>query len=397
MAALAIGVGGTLLQGGTIVHQGIVPEPWVRPVQGGLDEGHQLCVRNPLAASFPRRKEQEQVHGADVGFYKNLRPVEGKGSHRPRRVGSDSFESLQLLGSGGKNSSELLHHLAAGRLQISCPPVVSQTAPGRQHLGKGCRRKVSGSGKGLKPGQVLRHHPLRLGLLQHQLRHQNGIGVTGLTPRKGAALLPVKFQNHGLELGDGGTIGQRHGGRRLRSTQAQWGIFHSACLHQSPPQELLENQLHNLLWVVAGGVYDQLAEAVVVVVDVVQPLVALGVLPVTHGGEGLDFLQVPALPIQDAAGTDLLVGQKENIQVGLLQHPHCQPGTQHAGILHGQLHLAAVHLTVIAVVRLGPLDYLRQGEACVLGKVAEGVVDEVHPQPAGQHGADGGVAAATLA
>ena len=270
MAALAIGVGSALLQPGAVVHQGVIPATGILMVDGGLNQWHQLGVRHLLLV----RKEEEQVHGSDVRLDEHFRLPKGKGGHRTGSVWPHPRQCLQLSGGPGKGTAPLLHHLAAGRLQVSRPPIVAQATPDCQHLGEGGRRQVSGSGKGLQPGQVLRHHPLRLGLLQHQLRNKNGIGVTSLTPGKGAALLMVEVQHHGLEFGHGGTIGQRHGGSRRWHTQAQRGIFHSAGLHQTTTKQLLQNQLHNLLRVVAGRVDYQLAEAVVTVVDLIQLLVA---------------------------------------------------------------------------------------------------------------------------
>src|SRR5437879_8108039 len=92
----------------------------------------------------------------------------------------------------------LTAHLASQLVEIASTRVITQAIPSFHYrLGSGaCQR--SDRRKALqKPGIVVQH-PAHLCLLQHELRHEDGIGITRFAPRKDACV--ARSEEHTSEL-----------------------------------------------------------------------------------------------------------------------------------------------------------------------------------------------------
>src|ERR1035438_3076326 len=84
--------------------------------------------------------------------------------------------------------------------QVASARVISQAAPQRQHFIFGGRRQGPRGGKALQEALVVRDGRLRPGLLQHDLRNPDAVGVRSAPPRQIAMAFPVPVDEQAGEL-----------------------------------------------------------------------------------------------------------------------------------------------------------------------------------------------------
>lgn len=134
-------------------------------------------------------------------------PAEGEAGKGVGRVAAYAGELGEILGPAP------IGHAAGGAVQAEGPPVVAEALPGPDRLGRSGLRQRLRCRPAAHPGEVAGHHPAHLGLLEHQLGDEDGVGVAGTPPGEVAAV-----------LGEPGEEGLLHAvrARRLARLKRAW-------------------------------------------------------------------------------------------------------------------------------------------------------------------------------
>ena len=121
-----------------------------------------------------------------------------KGGNRSGRRPADARQALQHSCIGWEPSAMARQHGLRAGVQVARTAVVAQAAPQGQHLLHPRIRQVCHRGKALKESAVVAQHGRHLGLLQHDLRQPDTVGVTGALPGQAVASIPVLPGHHAL-------------------------------------------------------------------------------------------------------------------------------------------------------------------------------------------------------
>ncbi len=100
----------------------------------------------------------------------------------PAGVGADAGERQQRRDIARELPAVLIEHRARRALHIHRAAIVAQPCPGADDIGGRCRRQRLERRELIEERQVLRHDPIHLSLLEHDLGHQDAIGVAGAPP-----------------------------------------------------------------------------------------------------------------------------------------------------------------------------------------------------------------------
>ena len=129
-----------------------------------------------------------------VPVHGGLGLTEGYGGDGPGGVGADTREPLQFFHAFGEPASVLPHHSLGALFQVPGPGIVAEALPQLEELLLVAGRQTKDRGElGHEPA-VVGDHRRRPGLLEHDLRHQNGVGVPRPPPGKGALVFVIPFQ-----------------------------------------------------------------------------------------------------------------------------------------------------------------------------------------------------------
>ena len=110
--------------------------------------------------------------------------VEREAANGGGRVGADTGQLDQMVG------PTFSRDFPCCTMKVQRTPVVAEPLPLTDHIRRrGGRKRLDGR-PALEPGQVARDHPLDLRLLEHDLRDEDRVGITGSTPGKVAAMAP---------------------------------------------------------------------------------------------------------------------------------------------------------------------------------------------------------------
>jgi len=111
-------------------------------------------------------------------------PAKGDGEDGSRCISADARKTEQVVECLRDPSSELIHDPLSGPVQVPCSGIVAETFPDLQDPGKVCPGQVPNRGKRFQEPVVIGDDRRNLGLLQHDLRDPDGIGVVGPSPGK---------------------------------------------------------------------------------------------------------------------------------------------------------------------------------------------------------------------
>jgi len=84
-----------------------------------------------------------------------------------------------------------LHHRYGGRPKVSSARIIAEALPGVQDFLFGSPRQGGEIGKAPHPFIIIRDDGRDLGLLEHELRDEDGVGIAGAAPGKIAAVATV--------------------------------------------------------------------------------------------------------------------------------------------------------------------------------------------------------------
>ena len=130
----------------------------------------------------------------------------------------------RVASSDGSVPAVVGHHFPSDGVQTSGPDVVAQRIPGPRDLTRRRGGQRLERGELLEPLLVLRLHPVDLGLLQHDFRHQYAIGVARAPPREVSPVAVVPGQQTPAEAA---TLGRRRAAGASRS--ARRGTSNGLC------------------------------------------------------------------------------------------------------------------------------------------------------------------------
>ena len=147
-------------------------------------------------------------HSLDVAVEYGLLAAEGEGGNGSSGGAPDAGQGLDGFQHGGELATMLIGDTLCCGMQVARTRVVAQPAPVLQHfiLVRGGKRGDVGKARHEAPvvGDDGRH----LGLLQHDFRHPDGVGVTRVLPRQVVAAVPFLPSHHAggkamVRLGEG--------------------------------------------------------------------------------------------------------------------------------------------------------------------------------------------------
>ena len=181
------------------VHEGLVPSVGVGR-KGGCGQRQDGLVRSGLGIGVADKTAGEDA--ADVGVEEGDALPEGEAGDGAGGIWADAFELQQLLHGVGEGAAEAFHHLLRDLVEADCPQVVAKRRPAPDDLAPGRRRQRRGGRERAEELVVLGEDALHLGLLEHDLGDQNGVGVVGMAPGEIAALPGVPVKQPALDKGD---------------------------------------------------------------------------------------------------------------------------------------------------------------------------------------------------
>ena len=125
-----------------------------------------------------------QKHRTDVGLEVHTGQVEREGPDTLRRRGTYARQRNELLRFAGKRAVIALHDFLRRPLERQRAAVVSHTLPRLEHIGGGGIGQRLDTRKALEPRRHARLDACHLGLLKHDLREPDMIGVARAAPWK---------------------------------------------------------------------------------------------------------------------------------------------------------------------------------------------------------------------
>lgn len=125
-----------------------------------------------------------QQHRADVRLEVHARQVEGEGPDTLGGRGTDSRQRAERDGIAGKLTAMFAHHDLGSRFECQCAAVITHTLPRGQHIGRIGSSQSLDTREALDPLLPTRQDTGHLGLLKHDLRQPDRIGIARTAPRK---------------------------------------------------------------------------------------------------------------------------------------------------------------------------------------------------------------------
>ena len=137
---------------------------------------------------------QAREHAQDISVHCGDRQSKGDGGNGARGVGADPGQRAELLIGAGKSPAGLFTDAARGLLQVAGAGIVAQPLPELQQLLLADLRQGLNAGEPGHEALIIGDDGIHPGLLKHDLRHPNTVGVGVLAPGQNAGALPVPGQ-----------------------------------------------------------------------------------------------------------------------------------------------------------------------------------------------------------
>ena len=157
------------------LHHGLVEIAGTLAAQQGLGS---------LPESFAGQTTSEDApqHAFHISVHHGRRRVKDNAGDGRRRVPADARQRAQLRNRTGKSPAMLLHDGLRSGMHHAGTPVVSQPAPGRQHGRLPRRGQLLYRGKSPQKTTIVLQHRGDAGLLQHDFREPDPVGIAVLAP-----------------------------------------------------------------------------------------------------------------------------------------------------------------------------------------------------------------------
>ena len=174
-------------------------------------ETHCITFRNKLRGTLPEsftadrrvnrgaHVEQASDDTRAIRFDDRDRLIESKCRECVRCIATNTGQVANRPDVTGQNPTvPILHNLGRG-MEIASAIVIAEPLPGVQDIILRGARKRTEIGESTEPFIIMRDHGGDLGLLEHELRDKNGVGIVGLTPGKIAAVAPKPTEKRATE------------------------------------------------------------------------------------------------------------------------------------------------------------------------------------------------------
>src|SRR5439155_15402505 len=169
---------------GAEVHERVVPPRRVAPRHEGGVELQRLTLGGGPS------EERPTEHAPDVRVRERHRVVVREARHRTCGVRADAGQRVQL----GRGPRKPGRAGTGGAVEITRAPVVAEAGPLAEHVAE---RRAAERAKGGEPAQesgVRPKHADDLGLLEHDLGHEDRVRIAGAAPRQVAGRAAVPRQ-----------------------------------------------------------------------------------------------------------------------------------------------------------------------------------------------------------
>ena len=133
--------------------------------------------------------EDAAEYAFDVAVEYGFAFEEGKGGNGGGGAAADSAQLFQFGAFGRELSAEVGHDLFGGFVQVARPAVVAQALPECEYVVFGCGGEGGYGGKGGEEARVVAGHGGDLGLLEHDFRQPDAVGVAAVPGQVVAAVL----------------------------------------------------------------------------------------------------------------------------------------------------------------------------------------------------------------
>lgn len=121
-------------------------------------------------------------HSEDVAVDGWRRVVEGDAADGAGGVGADAGQGEELDWIGRDAAVEAAEDFGGGAVKVAGAGVIAEAFPELEHLVGLCARQGANGGESLHPAYPIRDDGLDSGLLEHDLRDPDGVGVPGFAP-----------------------------------------------------------------------------------------------------------------------------------------------------------------------------------------------------------------------
>lgn len=173
----------TAAERGTQFHDGGIPQGGIFSV-GGLELGGAFAQPgfsgggiDGIAVVKPAGED-----AGDIPVHDGSREIECEGKDGAGGVFADSREAAQGGEVGGERAAVLGVEGLGEAVEIARPGVISEPLPEREDRLFGCVGKGGDIGKGLHPAHVVGDDGSDLGLLEHEFRDGDRVGIAGAPP-----------------------------------------------------------------------------------------------------------------------------------------------------------------------------------------------------------------------
>jgi hypothetical protein len=178
-------------------------------VEEGCGEGVDMAEEIGLVGGGGRADAGEALEDAlDVAVDDGDGFIVSDGGDGGGGVEADAGEGAELGGGGGDVAGEFADDVLGGGVEEAGAAVVAEAAPEGEDLGFGCGCESMDGGEGGEEVEVFGEDGGDAGLLEHDLRDPDGVGVAGVAPGEVAPIGTEPGEQCVAQVGELGRSGE---------------------------------------------------------------------------------------------------------------------------------------------------------------------------------------------
>ena len=165
------------------LHQGLVPVPGRSHRNQGVGQRPEASGAGSVAnGNGPGQQPRE--HAGDIAIKHGQWPVESNGEHGARRVAAHSGKPAEGFGVARHPAAMLANDEACGGMKVASTTVVAEAGPGMENVPLGSCSQRPHRGEAAQERGVEWEGGRDLGLLEHDLRDPDAVGIASAAPRQ---------------------------------------------------------------------------------------------------------------------------------------------------------------------------------------------------------------------
>ena len=114
-------------------------------------------------------------------------------------VAADSRQRFQLIRIAWENAAEIFDDQFGATVKVARPRVITEALPGMENVGFSRAGERTNGGETAELSNIVRDHGCSLGLLEHDLGDQDGVGVVAAAPWESAAVAAIPGEKRLVE------------------------------------------------------------------------------------------------------------------------------------------------------------------------------------------------------